>query len=81
MIDTVKHINHPVSYSLKNLINRGPGQVQSQVQNWNRFNAKASNKAHAFGEQDKGGLLDGKKNHHTDNIDTHSLEGSLIGCS
>lgn len=81
MIDTVKHINHPVSYSLKNLINCRPGQVQSQVQNWNLFDAKASNKAHVFGKWGKGGLLDGKKNHHTDKIDTHSLEGSLIGCS
>lgn len=81
MIDTVKHINHPVSYSLKNLINCGPGQVQSQVQNWNLFHAKASNKAHVFGEQGKGGLLHRKKKHHTDKIDTHSLEGSLIGCS
>lgn len=61
MIDTVKHINHPVSYSLKNLINCGPGQVQSQVQNWNLFDAKASKKAHAFSEQGKGGLLDGEK--------------------
>lgn len=62
MIDTA-------SYHLKNLITYGPRQIQSQVQNCNRFDDKASNKAHVFGEWGREGLLDGK-NHNTDKTDT-----------
>lgn len=37
MIDTVNHINHSVSYILKNWINSGPEHIQSQ--NWNLCDA------------------------------------------